>query len=61
MKWALVDGIGSTGKLHADFPRNSKFLVNGEVVKPDSGYCVPELLMIPGYKTYVVTSCFEED
>lgn len=61
MKWALIDGIGSTGKLHVDFPRNSTFLVDGETVKPESGYCVPELLMIPGYETYLVTSCFAEN
>ena len=58
MRWALIDGIGSTGKFHVDFPRNSKFLVDGNIFKPNSGHCVPELLMIPGYKTYLVTSCF---
>jgi hypothetical protein len=61
MKWALIDGIGSTGKMHVDFPLNSKFMVAGEELKPKSGDCVPGVLMMPGYKTYVVTSCFDED
>ncbi len=58
MRWALIDGIGSTGKFHVDFPRNSKFLVDGNLFKPKTGYSLPQVLMIPGFKTYVVTSCF---
>jgi len=33
-------------------------LVDGNIFEPKSGHCVPELLMIPGYKIHLVTSCF---
>jgi len=58
MRWALIDGIDSTGKFHVDFPRNSKFLVDGKLLKPKTGYSLPQVLMIPHFKTYLVTSCF---
>ncbi len=35
MRWALIDGIGSTGKFHVDFPRNSKFLVDGKYIQTE--------------------------
>ena len=58
MRWALIDGIDSTGKLHVDFPRNSRSLIYGNLFKLKTGYRMLQDLMSPEYKIYVVTSCF---
>ena len=45
-------------RLHLDFPLNSKLLVNGEMKTILSGDIPAEQLLLPLYKTFVVTSCF---
>jgi hypothetical protein len=58
IRWALIDGINSSGRMHVDFPRGTKFLMDGNWKDMKSGNCLPEELMLPLYKTFVVTSCF---
>ncbi len=58
IRWALVDGISSTGRFHVDFPHNSKFFMDGGLHDLKSGDWLPEELILPNYKTYVVTSCY---
>lgn len=58
IRWALIDGISPSGRLHVDFPRGTKFLMDGEWRTMKSGDCLPEELVLPLYKTLVVTSCF---
>lgn len=58
VRWALVDGISSTGRLHVDFPRNTKFRVYGDWKEMKSGDWLPEEMVFPRYKTFLVTSCF---
>ncbi len=58
VQWALLDGINASGRLHVDFSRDLKFLINGDYKKVKSGDYVPEELMVPGYKTFVITSCY---
>lgn len=58
IRWALLDGISRSGQLHIDFPHNANFLMDGEWHKAKSGNCYLEELMLPLYKTYVVTSCY---
>lgn len=58
VRWALIDGINSSGRFHVDFPRNARFFMDGDWTELKSGYCLPEELLLPLYKTLVVTSCF---
>ena len=58
IRWALFDGINSKGQFHVDFPRNAKFLIDGEWQKARSGGCRPQDLLLPLYQTYIVTSCY---
>jgi hypothetical protein len=58
IRWALIDGVNRNGRLHLDFPRNTKLLMDGEMKGVPSGDCAPEQLLVPLYKTLVVTSCY---
>lgn len=58
VRWALIDGIDTSGKFHVEFPRNSKLYYDKEWHDVKSGYVPSELLILPLYKTLVVTSCF---
>lgn len=58
IRWALIDGISPSGRLHVDFPRGTKFLMDGKWTDMKSGECLPEELVLPLYRTLVVTSCF---
>lgn len=55
-RWALIDGIDERGRLHVDFPQNTKFFVEGNTVEIKSGTIPAEALMVPLYKTHVITS-----
>ncbi len=58
IRWALIDGVSPSGRLHVDFPLNSKLLVDGEMKSIPSSDIPAEQLLLPLYKTFVVTSCF---
>lgn len=60
IRWGLIDGMNASGLLHVDFPRGNKFKIDGEWKDVASGYCLPEQLILPLYKTLVVTSCFHD-
>lgn len=57
-RWALIDGIDSSGKFHIDFPKGSKIRMGVDQVKVESGNLLPETLLLDFYKVVVVTSCF---
>ena len=56
VRWALIDGIDERGRFHIDFPQNTKFLMNGDSVEIKTGNIPAEFLMVPHYKTHVITS-----
>lgn len=58
IRWALIDGISASGRLHVDFPRNVDLFVDKQTRNMKTGYCLAEELVLPQYKTFVVTSCF---
>lgn len=58
IRWALIDGVNKSGRLHVDFPRNTELWVGGKDLKMQTSYCLPEELLIPQYKVLVLTSCF---
>lgn len=58
IRWALIDGINSAGRLHVDFPRNTELFVDRQTRVMKSGDCLAEELILPQYKTLVVTSCY---
>ncbi|WP_035603084.1 hypothetical protein [Haloferula sp. BvORR071] len=58
IRWALIDGVNSSGRLHVDFPHNTELLVDGKDLKMQTSYCLPEELLIPQYRVFVVSSCF---
>jgi len=55
-RWALIDGIDERGRFHIDFPQNTKFLLDSNSVEIKSGNLPAEVLMVPHYKTHVITS-----
>jgi hypothetical protein len=55
-RWALIDGIDERGRFHVDFPQNTKFFLNGKTVGIKSGNIPAESLLLPQYKTQVITS-----
>jgi len=55
--WGLIDGIDDSGKLHLNLPLRRKLLRDGEKIDFPSGYRSAADLLIPGYITYLVTSC----
>jgi hypothetical protein len=55
-RWALIDGIDERGRLHVDFPQNTKFFVEGNTVEIKSGNIPAEALLVPLYKTHIITS-----
>ena len=56
-RWALIDGIDERGRLHVDFPVNTKLSYDGDERIVTSGYVPADALLLPFYKTHVVTSC----
>ncbi len=58
VRWAIIDGIDASGRFHVDFPRGSKFLIDGEWIDAKSGFSTPDEFLLPLYKAYVVTSCY---
>ncbi|WP_367873498.1 hypothetical protein [Luteolibacter sp. Populi] len=58
IRWALIDGVNSSGRLHVDFPHNTELWMDGQDRKMQTNYCLPEELLLPQYKISVVTSCF---
>ncbi len=58
VRWVLVDGINSDGEFHVDIPINSKFLIDGNPESMKTDYYTLDKLMLSGYKTSVITSCF---
>ncbi len=58
IRWALIDGVNSSGRLHVDFPHNTELWVGGKDLKMQTSYCLPEELLIPQYRIFVVSSCF---
>lgn len=57
MCWGLIDGIDESGKFHHDLPLRRKLTRNGETTKFPTAYRSLDELIIPGYATYLVTSC----
>ena len=55
-RWALIDGIDERGRFHLDFPQNTEFFVEDRSVKIKSGNLPAESLILPRYKTRVITS-----
>lgn len=55
-RWALIDGIDERGRLHVDFPQNTKFFLDGNTVDIKSGNIPAEALIVPLYHTHVITS-----
>ena len=59
-RWALIDGIDASGRLHIDFPLNSKLYIDGDEQIVKSGTMPAEFLILHNYLTHVVTSCHFE-
>lgn len=57
-RWVLIDGLNSSGDFHFDFPANSQLFNNATLEDMKTDYYAMEKLMLPGYKIYVITSCF---
>lgn len=58
VRWAIIDGIDSSGKFHVDFPHKSKLFLDGGLTDCKSGYSQPDEFLLPLYKTHVITSCY---
>lgn len=58
VRWAMIDGIDSKGRLHVDFPANSKLFTATGGREINSGYYRPSDLMFPLYKAFIVTSMY---
>jgi len=56
IRWALIDGIDERGRFHIDFPQNTKLLLDGSAAEIKSGNIPAEFLLLPHYKTHVITS-----
>jgi hypothetical protein len=56
--WGLVDGIDEAGKFHLDIPQHSQVRRDGELVEFPTRYLTTSELLIPRYKTYLVSSCY---
>jgi hypothetical protein len=57
-RWALIDGIDASGRFLVDFPMNTNMFVDGEDRNIRSGPVPAEALLLPFYKTHVITSCY---
>lgn len=57
-RWALIDGISSSGHFHVDFPRNTIPSADEGLKEINTGDYPLEALMLSNYKVMVVTSCF---
>jgi len=58
MCWGLIDGIDASGKFHLDLPMRRQLMRDGEMVDFETAYRSLGELIIPKYKTYLVTSCY---
>lgn len=56
-RWALVDGIDERGRFLVEFPMNTKLFLEGGESMVSSGAVPAEALLLPNYKTHVITSC----
>ena len=56
IRWALIDGIDERGRFHIDFPQNTKLFLDNSSVEIKSGNIPAEVLLLPHYKTHVITS-----
>ena len=57
-RWALIDGFNSNGDFHFDFPTSSQLFFNADLEDAKTDYYPMNKLMLPGYKIYVITSCY---
>jgi hypothetical protein len=57
-RWALIDGLNGKGEFHFDFPAASQLFINANLDDMKTDYYSMDKLMLPGYKIYVVTSCY---
>lgn len=57
-RWALIDGINSQNDLHVDFPAGLQLYVDNNLQDMKTDFHSLEKLTLPGYKIYVVTSCY---
>lgn len=55
-RWGVIDGIDERGRLHLDFPQNTKFFLEGNSIEIKSGNIPAEALIVPGYKTHIISS-----
>lgn len=59
-RWALIDGLNGNGEFHFDFPAHLQLFINANPEDMKTNYYAMDKLMLPGYKIYVITSCFFE-
>lgn len=57
-RWVLMDGFNGNGDFHVDFPAHTQLFINANLEDMKTDYYSLDKLMLPGYKIYVITSCF---
>ncbi len=57
-RWVLMDGINGNGDFHFDFPAHSKLFIDNNLEDIKTDYYAMGKWMLPGYKIYVITSCY---
>jgi hypothetical protein len=53
-----MDGFNNNGDFHVDFPAHTQLFINANLEDMKTDYYSLDKLMLPGYKIYVITSCF---
>jgi hypothetical protein len=56
----MIHGVDGRGWFTVDFPLQTKFFLNNEMREIKSGPMPAEFLLIPSYRTHVITSCYFE-
>ena len=59
-RWGMIHGVDGRGWFTVDFPLQTKFFLNNEMREIKSGPMPAEFLLIPSYRTHVITSCYFE-
>lgn len=59
-RWGLIHGVDGRGWFAVDFPLQTRLFLNNEMREIKSGPMPAEFLLIPSYRTHVITSCYFE-